>query len=501
MRYKIPILLFFALNLFIADGFGDSIKLKNGREIWGKLKEVSEKGVALEIEMGGGSGEIWFLKDKVESINNLSFEEAKARLSTTDALISDDQKEILTASAQEGLTFVAKTRKLEFKNTPEIEVVNRKKTKEYLKNNMKKHYSEDKLETRRKLLVKLGIISKDEKYSEEVSDLLLQEIAGYYDPETKKIYVNEKTVGNIVPGLPSITVMHEQVHALQDQYYDLKKILEEPMLLDNEDKVLAIRSIVEGEATVLMYDASFRSLRGFGAPDFSKKGFDLRSFVIDSMLAYSKRFKTEDGAPGIFMEDMLFPYVWGGSFVQHIVNTKGWEAVDTIYSDMPVSTEQIMHPEKYYIARDNPTEVRVPDASSILGASWIRLHSGIFGEFSFYLVGKAFLDELSTKLMSEGWSADRYDFYENTESGQTLLLLISKWDSQKDADEFFTFYKKVIEKKYQSESLVKEDENFLQWKTEDENVYIGKFHDSIILIEGAPEVATGNLIEAFQGSL
>lgn len=473
--------------------FADVIKLKNGRVISGTLKEINKGDVVLDVKLGTSAGTVWFGKQEVESINNLSIEEAEAKLSTKDTVISGQKDEILISSANEGLNFVSKTRKLGFKSTPEIKVISKDKVKEYLNKNIEKNYSKEKLLAKAKLLKKLGIISDIEDYGKKVIALLTEEIAGYYDPEDKKIYIAENHMGKVIPGLPSITIMHEQVHALQDQYYDLKNMEEKLSGEDNEDKMLAFQGVVEGEATVLMFDASLRS---FGVQDKSKETFDLRSFVIDSMLASSKRVKTEEGKPAIFVEDLLFPYVWGGTFIQHLVNTKGWEAVDTIYNDMPVSTEQIMHPEKYYIARDDPQKAELPGLSAQLGKPWLKLTHNTVGEFGFYLIGKVFLDELSTKLMSEGWGGDYFEFYEEPNSKQTLFISLSTWDTEKDADEFFKIYKQVIEKKYKQPSLVKEENNSYLWKTEEGNAYILKSKNAVVLFEGAPDDLAAGLTKA-----
>lgn len=478
-----------SLMIFIGTASADIIKLKDGREINGRLKEVNEEDVVLDM----GIGTIWFGKEEVESINNLSLEEAQARLSTEEAFVLKDKDKALSSSAKEGLNFISKIRKLEFKTTPEIETTNKDKIKEELKKNIEKYYSKEKLEAKRKLLVKLGLISDVEDYSKKVLELLSEEISGYYNTDDKKIYITESALYEILPGLPSISIMHEQVHALQDQHFNLKNITES-LLSENEDKGLAIQSVIEGEATVLMFDAFLRS---FGQ-DTSKKSFDIRSFVIDSMLAFSKRFTTNEGKPAIFMEDLLFPYVWGGTFIQHLVNTKGWDEVDAIYRDMPNSSEQIMHPEKYYIIRDEPKKINFPDLSVTLSNSWVRLTQDTLGEFSFYLMGKVFLDELSNKVMSEGWGGDYFEFYEEPNSKQTLFICISKWDSQRDADEAFEIYKKIIEKKYQNQTLIKDDTKYSQWKTEKENVYISKSEDSVLIIEGAPDNILSNLIAGLQ---
>lgn len=491
---KFPLLAFISMCIIIISArcaLADNVKLKNGREFQGRLKQVTDTDVVIELRLGESLGTVGFKIADIESINNLSIEEARARLSTEGAFISGEKKQAVSASAQEGLNFVSKTRKLEFKSTPAIETVGKDKIKAYIKESIDKLYSQEKLDTKAKILLKLGLISKIEDYNKEVLGLLVEEVAGYYNTDDKKIYVSGDVTEEILPGLPSITIMHEQVHALQDQYFDLKKI-EDTMLSENEDKGLAMQSIVEGEATVLMYDAFFRSVKGLGMPE--TKEFDLRTFVVDSMLAYSKHLKNEQGQSAIFMEDLLFPYVWGGSFIQHLVNTKGWEEINTIYKDMPVSSEQIMHPEKYYIMRDEPQKVDFIDLSNILGSSWVKLSEDTLGEFSFYLIGKAFLDELSAKVMSEGWGGDCYELYEEANSKKTLLLILSKWDNERDADEFLSLYKKIIGKKYKEATLVKEDSNSSQWKIDEDNVYISKSKDSVFIIEGAPDTLLASLI-------
>lgn len=473
----------------------DIVKLKDGREINGRLKEITDDKVVLYMNMGSSQGEIWFSKDKIESINDLSLEEAEARISTEKAFITRDKDRALSSSVSEGLNFVSKTRKKEFKEIPKLKIVDKETIKGYLNQQIERYYSKEKLETKRKLLLKLGLIPKDLKYSELITDALAQEIAGLYRPDTKNIYISEATLSDILPGMPNMTVMHEQVHALQDQYYDLASI-EEAMLSDNQDKSLAVKSIIEGEATVLMYDASLRSVKSYGAKVDAQEAEDLRTFVIDSMLTFSKRIKNKDGKPAIFTEDLLFPYVWGGSFVQFLVNTKGWEAIDEIFQKMPASTEQIMHPEKYFIVRDEPLEVRLPDLSGVLGDSWTKLTEDVMGEFSTYLIGKNFLDELSSKMMSEGWGGDYFELYESAGLHQALLIWLSKWDNARDAQEFFDLYKKVLAKKYEGLSLISQEPDSSQWDTEDGKVYLARSDDSVLVIEGATEDILPGLIEA-----
>ncbi len=478
--------------VLFSSAFADTLKLKNGREIGGVVKEVTDK----EVFLGLSSGTIWFQRDEVESINGYSVESWKGSLPTQEAFKEQNKNQAILSSAQEGLNFVSKTRKLEFKTAPWVEICTREELNKNLLREMGKDNNGERLDKTGKLLVKLGLLSNLEDYKREAGNFTTA-VAAYYNPDDKKIYVKDDVIYQILPGIPSITIMHEQTHALQDQYHDLKKMEEDLSRENNEDKSMAMYGLIEGEATVLMYDAYFNSMQGAGLMGKGQEDkFDIRSFVIDSMLAYSKRFKTENNQPAIFIEEFLFPYVWGGSFMQYTVNTKGWEAVDAIYKDPPVSSEQIMHPEKYYIMRDEPKKVNLLDVSRALGSSWVRLSRGVLGEFSFYLIGKNFLDELSAKLMSEGWGGDVFELYEESASKQLLLISLSKWDTERDAEEFFSLCKKIIGKRYKNPVLTKEDADYAQWKTENGSVYLSKNADSVILIDGATEAMMSGLVSA-----
>lgn len=475
------------LFAFASAAWATNVKLKSGRMMTGHIVTIDDEKLTLRI----AGGKVWFTKEQVESIDDLSWDEVKASMSTVEAYIAKDKEKTILASAQEGYQYIAKTRNLEYKTKPPIEIITKAKLKDNLRKETLKAYTQEELEARAKLLEKLGLIDDAQQYARDALDMTGESVAGYYTPEEKKIYICDEDLGPVWPGLPSTTVLHEQVHALQDEYHDLTAI-HDKLTAVNQDIALAAQGIIEGEATVLMWDAYLRA-----SGEKSEK-FDIRSFAMDMMFAQSKHFKTEEGRPAVFMEDMMFPYVWGGKFIQHIVDTKGWSAVDSLYEDMPVSSEQIMHPEKYYIARDNPREVILPDLSAAFGPDWRKIDSNTFGEFTFYLVGKYLLDELSAKIMSEGWGGDRYELYEAPGTKQTALISESVWDTDKDAKEFFDQYKKILEKKYKDKTVIKEENNILEWQLDKAEVYISCAKDTVTLIEGAPKEILIKLKEAFK---
>jgi len=63
----------------------------------------------------------------------------------------------------------------------------------------------------------LGLLEADFDLGTFYTNLLSEQIAGYYDDETKEMYV----VGEQFSGMERLTYSHEYVHALQDQNYDI----------------------------------------------------------------------------------------------------------------------------------------------------------------------------------------------------------------------------------------------------------------------------------------
>ena len=113
-----------------------------------------------------------------------------------------------------------------------------------------------------------------------------------------------------------------------------------------------------------------------------------------------------------------------------------WEAVNKIYSEMPVSTEQIMHPEKYYGERDMPKPVSSENFVARLGPDWKIADKNVLGEFSLGLLMSLHLTEERSRKAASGWGGDQVVLLENKE-GEDFVLLSTVWDTTEDAETFY----------------------------------------------------------------
>ena len=91
-----------------------------------------------------------------------------------------------------------------------------------------------------------------------------------------------------------------------------------------------------------------------------------------------------------------------------------WDAVNDVYSNLPQSTEQIIHPEKY-LEQDEPQDVTLPDLETALGGTWSQLDTDVFGELYMRLYLEAFINTDQATIAAEGWDGDRYVYLKDAE--------------------------------------------------------------------------------------
>ena len=70
--------------------------------------------------------------------------------------------------------------------------------------------------------------------------------------------------------------------------------------------------------------------------------------------------------PAILRDTLTFPYTTGLTYISAIQSQGGWEAVNGLFTKMPASTEQILHPEK---ASEAPVAVTLPGVARVAVAA------------------------------------------------------------------------------------------------------------------------------------
>ncbi len=286
-------------------------------------------------------------------------------------------------------------------------------------------------------------------------ELLAGEVAGYYDPKEKYLAIVRRPAARPAPrsgggtleepaGFERRTedtvVVHELVHALQDQHFDLERFKgdEDPL----SDAAAARDALVEGDATLAM----FGFLLGVRIEeDASAAEGVLLSLGTAGQAAASLGSDGLAEAPAWLRESLLFSYVEGAAFCLDLLRTGGRKLLDRAYAAPPLSTEQILHPEKWHGRkgrRDDPVRLAWPDLGGDLPGFRKRIE-GELGERDIRLLLRDVRDvrgggregaRQRAEAAAAGWGGDRFAVY--TKGRSRLLVWITEWDGEADAGEF-----------------------------------------------------------------
>jgi hypothetical protein len=388
-------------------------------------------------------------------------EAAPAAAPAPEAPPAETEDQLLDRITGEMMKQVEELRGLKFKEPVTRVWKSRDEAKAEMLQMIEEQAEKEDLESVSKAFAFFGILKEGDDLKAVFTDFISAAAGGYYIPE-KKVF---SLVRGMKLDVNAPVVFHELVHAVEDQYYDWEERTERYGEEDRSDPAEALHAVVEGSARFFenRYVDSVPGLR----PKY------MAAQMEESMKQMAAMMRAP---PALIIGIAMFPYENGNRFLQHVLPrmTGGAdgraisevEAIAAIYADPPMSTELVLHPEKYLGARDLPREVKFASAAGALGEGWAEILQDTMGEFSLGLVLNASLHPRmlqaqvgavmspggavgfkgDTLAAVSGWDADRYAFYEK--DGRHALVWVTAWDSAGDASEFAATYGKVLDRKY-----------------------------------------------------
>lgn len=301
-------------------------------------------------------------------------------------------------------------------------------------------------------------------YKRLMLDLLSEQIAGFYDQDTKELYIME----GLPVALQRPTMAHEIFHVIQDQHFDILAMQAPFNSKEHSDFQLARSALLEGDASVLMLDFSL-----YEAGSLPQKGIqsivDSKPMVmaikqmsqgkmgaLESVLNKANKPSAKPSAlqraPSFIRELLIFPYLGGLRFVIEARQGRSWKQFNDIYKRPPVSTEQILHPERYF-AGDDP--ILLNFTPKLAGAQ--KVYDNVLGELQMFLILKSQLGDplpnqakpvnINLDETLKGWDGDRILSYK-TKTGELVTIHLTVWDSPKDASEYYVATKKSITRRF-----------------------------------------------------
>lgn len=343
--------------------------------------------------------------------------------------------EVSCKLAQNAFSIASQLRGLAKKREVHCELQNRDQVEHYLKNELQKKAPQKKIRAEAAIFNLLGLIPPDFDYVSGLIKLYTDQLGGYYDPE-KKSYV----MAAWMPEMMQMTIaVHELTHALQDQYFDLKHLVD-PENATNDEQ-LARSALVEGDATAVMIDYS-RSLFGQGSIATEPSvGPLMAQNILGAMFTPALQ-----EAPSSIRSLVLFPYVSGLNFAHALLKRNRYKEIDRAFSELPRTTEEILHPEKYGAQKDYeipPLPTLEPDAPPNE-----RIADDTLGEFTISALLSTYLPPQVASSAAAGWAGDRVAVFQIQSGGQELRWL-TRWDTDTDAQEFYRAIVDAYKKRFE----------------------------------------------------
>jgi hypothetical protein len=305
---------------------------------------------------------------------------------------------------------------LHFKSPPRSALRTRQQVRAYLVRKLDEELPTPRmrgLETAYRLF---GLLPDTLRLRQLLLDLYTEQVAGYYDPDSATLF----GVAGADPAQLRLVLAHEMVHALQGQYLPLDSILHET---SNNDRLTAAQAVLEGQATLVSIDVLASGQPVSSNPEFWELYREQVRQQQTSMPVFAR-------APLVVREALIFPYLAGAEFMHWWTSSPFRDSVP--YGPrMPVSTEQILFPDRY--ARgDAPVPLAFPPDSAVL-------YEDVLGESEIRVLMARLAGVPQVRVASPiGWGGDRYRVYE-TPLGPALVWYVV-WDDKKSADRFVWGY-------------------------------------------------------------
>lgn len=267
----------------------------------------------------------------------------------------------------------------------------------------------------------LGLLQEDLDLRSLLLEVYLEQVAGFYDPDSTALFL----LNDLDEGMLETVLVHELVHAVQDQTVNLDSLTAKGR---GNDRRTAAQAAIEGHATLVMLEYLTGRLRGepLNLTDIPGFGGALRP----ALEAMRNQYPALANAPPIIQESLLFPYLEGASYVWALW---GWNRTRPAPFGpfLPQSTEQVLDPGKAWgPLADPPTEVVL----TAEGGEYEVLYSNTLGQLEMGVFLAQHLGE-EGRVLRKGWDGDRYVLLRGR-GGEEGLVWVVVWDSSEERDRF-----------------------------------------------------------------
>jgi hypothetical protein len=321
---------------------------------------------------------------------------------------------------------------LEARDEIRFELRDREEVRAFVEQRITEDTPPEVLEGIRATYVLLGLLPDTLDLRSLLLDLYTEQVVGYYDPQQRRLY--------LVRGTPRASLrpvlVHELVHALQDQHASLDSLIAHER---GNDRQTAAHAALEGHAMMVMQ--AFLAEQEAGMPIDPLLLPNPAAQMRDAADAQNGQFPVFGRAPAVIRRTLLFPYIAGAGFVHHLW-TQGpprGPRPAPLGALLPQSTQQVLHPEASFTrSREEPVELRW-----VTEPAWPALYENTAGE----LETRIYLGEHmghDAEDAARDWAGDRYRLLETPAGGRALVWHLI-WRHGVAADRFANSARRALD--------------------------------------------------------
>ena len=327
-----------------------------------------------------------------------------------------------------------------------------------------------------KLFLRLfGLVPEDFDYEKTVLDLMSEQAWALYDFKRRQLYLADWAPEDVL----EFAMVHELVHALDDQNFNLLKFVKAAK--DGEAQ-LARLAVLEGQASWVMTEWVLQQ------SERSLEGNRLLAITTASATKFeAQQFPVYEQTPLYFREILIFPYTEGLIFQHDMIERFGRDGFRRVFERPPQTTQQILQPE-LYIAGQNPAPPGLPRMKAPKG--YKRVFEGTFGQLDHQILIEHHLGEGDRRKLLDQWNGSQFRVYENRRDGKTMLQYAARWQDPEAASEYYHIYRQICERKWKGLELVNDGKDRCTGQRDGFHVTLELDGDVVRSVEGLPYPAS-----------
>lgn len=343
---------------------------------------------------------------------------------------------VLTTRVEEVARAVEKVRGRRFQRQVPASEIDMAELRKVLRSKLVEGFPASQDDTIRTLAA-VGFIDEAPHLVDRLVDFYASQVIAFYDPEPRRFFLVKGGAASALPAeaegiggdaAEKMIFAHELTHALQDESLRLDRRLKD--LKENGDKALALESLLEGEATLVMVKVM---LADFPVEQSAEVEESIAPLLSAGAL---ERSNVPKDLPDYFVDQLFFPYVEGTAYARRVLKASGWAGMDRMWNNPPASSSEILHDGPAFTPAEN-----LLDGDSIRRGpdGFHPLYSDTVGEWGVRFLLRKGLDAGQADGLAGGWRGDRIAYFG---SGRNIAYLWRiRFDTAASAEKFETAWK------------------------------------------------------------